>query len=131
MQVIKKFKYIFLTVLELMQVRLETARIEIIQQKNFLITLLISVLVSFVLLLVGFISLLFALDNYLAPDIKHIVFFSITGGVIFIVAVLWLILFNTLKKQQGFLSSTLYEMKRDFSELKALMLEKSGNKEEE
>ncbi|MDO4430939.1 MAG: phage holin family protein [Lonepinella koalarum] len=126
---IKKFKYIFLTVLELMQVRLETARIELIQQKNLFITLLISILLSFLLLFVAFISFLFALNSYLAPEMKSIVFFSITGSAIFIVAILLCVLFNTLKKQQGFLSSTLFEMKRDFLGLKALIIEKSEDED--
>lgn len=129
MQGIKKVKHIFLTVLELMQVRLETARIEIIQQKHFLVALLITILFSFVLLLIGFISLLFGLNSYLDPEIKHIVFFSITFVVILIVTILFLILYNKVKKQQGFLSSTLYEIKRDFSELKSVLINRSENKE--
>lgn len=74
MQILKKIKNATLTSLELIQVRLEMARIELIEQKDFLIKLVSILAICLVLLLISFISLLFGLNAILSPEIKHTFF---------------------------------------------------------
>lgn len=81
------FKNSVVTLLEIAQVRGEMARIEITEQKNQLISVVIIALLAFIFLLVSFISLLFGLDNYLLPENKIKVFFSISIIAILVVII--------------------------------------------
>ena len=121
MQIIRKIKNAFITTLELAQVRLQMMSIELIQLKNSLITTLVTILVAFLLLLVAFISLLFGLDNYLEPQTKINVFFSISAGALFLVVLLIFIVLRLLKKQSSFMSGTILEIQRDVTALKNIV----------
>ncbi|MDP9501217.1 phage holin family protein [Bisgaard Taxon 45] len=121
MQILQKIKNISLTSLELIHVRLDMARIELVKQKNFLITLLSVLFVIFILLLVSFISLLFGLNALLEPEIKHIVFFSISAGAFLLILILLLLMRNTLNKQRHFMVDTLTEVKHDIQAIKGAL----------
>ena len=115
MQIIQKIKNTLITTLELTQIRLQMLRIDFIQLKNSLLSSLIIILFSSLLLLVSFISLLFGLDSYLAPENKITVFFSI------IVFILAFGLSRFLKKQKTFMMDTVIEIQQDISALKNII----------
>ncbi|MGY4677100.1 phage holin family protein [Pasteurella sp. P03HT] len=121
MQILQKIKNITLTSLELVQVRLDMARVELIQQKNFLVTLLTALFLILILLLVSFISLLFGLNSIIDPEIKHLVFFGISAGAFFIILILLLVMRNTVAKQRNFMVTTLTEIKGDIQALKGAL----------
>ena len=114
MQIIQKIKNTLITTLELTQIRLQMLRIDFIQLKN-------SLLFSSLLLLVSFISLLFGLDSYLAPENKITVFFSISVISLFIVFILAFGLSRFLKKQKTFMMDTVIEIQQDISALKNII----------
>ena len=118
MQIIQKIKNTLITTLELTQIRLQMLRIDFIQLKNSLLSSLIIILFSSLLLLVSFISLLFGLDSYLAPENKITVFFSISVISLFIVFILAFGLSRFLKKQKTFMMDTVIEIQQDISALK-------------
>ena len=121
MQIIQKIKNILITTLELTQIRLQMLRIDFIQLKNSLLSSLIIILFSSLLLLVSFISLLFGLDSYLAPENKITVFFSISVISLFIVLLLAFGLSRFLKKQKTFMMDTVIEIQQDISALKNII----------
>ena len=121
MQIIQKIKNTLITTLELTQIRLQMLRIEFIQLKNSLLSSLIIILFSSLLLLVSFISLLFGLDSYLAPENKITVFFSISVISLFIVLLLAFGLSRFLKKQKTFMMDTVIEIQQDISALKNII----------
>ena len=96
-------------------------RIDFIQLKNSLLSSLIIILFSSLLLLVSFISLLFGLDSYLAPENKITVFFSISVISLFIVLLLAFGLSRFLKKQKTFMMDTVIEIQQDISALKNII----------
>ncbi|WP_296027797.1 phage holin family protein [uncultured Aggregatibacter sp.] len=121
MQIIQKIKNTLITTLELTQIRLQMLRIDFIQLKNSLLSSLIIILFSSLLLLVSFISLLFGLDSYLAPENKITVFFSISVISLFIVFILAFGLSRFLKKQKTFMMDTVIEIQQDISTLKNII----------
>ena len=121
MQMIQKIKNTLITTLELTQIRLQMLRIDFIQLKNSLLSSLIIILFSSLLLLVSFISLLFGLDSYLAPENKITVFFSISVISLFIVFILAFGLSRFLKKQKTFMMDTVIEIQQDISALKNII----------
>ena len=121
MQIIQKIKNTLITTLELTQIRLQMLRIDFIQLKNALLSSLIIILFSSLLLLVSFISLLFGLDSYLAPENKITVFFSISVISLFIVLLLAFGLSRFLKKQKTFMMDTVIEIQQDISALKNII----------
>lgn len=121
MQIIQKIKNTLITTLELTQIRLQMLRIDFIQLKNSLLSSLIIILFSSLLLLVSFISLLFGLDSYLAPENKITVFFSISVIALFIVLLLAFGLSRFLKKQKTFMMDTVIEIQQDISALKNII----------
>lgn len=121
MQIIQKIKNTLITTLELTQIRLQMLRIDFIQLKNSLLSSLIIILFSSLLLLVSFISLLFGLDSYLAPENKITVFFSISVISLFIVFILAFGLSRFLKKQKTFMMDTIIEIQQDISALKNII----------
>lgn len=121
MQIIQKIKNTLITTLELTQIRLQMLRIDFIQLKNSLLSSLIIILFSSLLLLVSFISLLFGLDSYLAPENKITVFFSISVISLFIVLLLAFGLSRFLKKQKTFMMDTIIEIQQDISALKNII----------
>lgn len=123
------FRSSLVTLLEIIQVRGEMARLEINEQKNQLVSVLILALLIFMFLSISFISLLFALDNYLLPEYRAIVFFAISGiGLLLVLLFVWGIL-STLKKQAGFMQSTLEELKLDIAALKNALTFKDNHGE--
>ncbi|UAY78336.1 phage holin family protein [Pasteurella canis] len=122
MQILQKVKNITLTSLELVHVRLEMARIELVQQKNFLVTLFTALFLILILLLVSFISLLFGLNSIIEPEIKHIVFFGISAGAFLIILILLLVMRNIVAKQRNFMVTTLSEVKNDIQALKGALI---------
>lgn len=121
MQIIQKIKNTLITTLELTQIRLQMLRIDFIQLKNALLSSLIIILFSSLLLLVSFISLLFGLDSYLAPENKITVFFSISVISLFIVLLLAFGLSRFLKKQKTFMMDTVIEIQQDINALKNII----------
>ena len=121
MQIIQKIKNTLITTLELTQIRLQMLRIDFIQLKNSLLSSLIIILFSSLLLLVSFISLLFGLDSYLAPENKITVFFSISVIALLIVLFLAFGLSRFLKKQKTFMMDTVIEIQQDISALKNII----------
>ena len=121
MQIIQKIKNTLITTLDLTQIRLQMLRIDFIQLKNSLLSSLIIILFSSLLLLVSFISLLFGLDSYLAPENKITVFFSISVISLFIVLLLAFGLSRFLKKQKTFMMDTVIEIQQDISALKNII----------
>ena len=121
MQIIQKIKNTLITTLDLTQIRLQMLRIDFIQLKNSLLSSLIIILFSSLLLLVSFISLLFGLDSYLAPENKITVFFSISVIALFIVLLLAFGLSRFLKKQKTFMMDTVIEIQQDISALKNII----------
>ena len=121
MQIIQKIKNTLITTLELTQIRLQMLRIDFIQLKNSLLSSLIIILFSSLLLLVSFISLLFGLDSYLAPENKITVFFSISVISLFIVLLLAFGLSRFFKKQKTFMMDTVIEIQQDISALKNII----------
>ncbi|MDD0824998.1 phage holin family protein [Mannheimia sp. AT1] len=122
------FRNSIVTLLELAQVRADMARVEINEQKNNLISVLILVLLAFIFLLVSFISLLFGLDNYLLPEQKVKVFFTISILTLLFVVICGIMIFFSLRKQRSFMQSTLDELKLDIAAFKnALIFKKNGD----
>lgn len=117
----QQIKNVVTTTLELAHTRLEMARIELVQQKNYLVATLIILFSLFILFLVGFISLLFALNAYFPEETKITVFFSISAVVFFLILILTVMLLKTLKKQSGFMTTTLDEISKDITALKSVI----------
>ena len=114
-------KNILITTLELAQVRLDMARIELSQLKERLITTLISALLLITFLLISLISGLFAVNAYfIDPQQRLIAFSAICGGGILIAFILLIVILNSLKKQRTFMQNTLEEVKLDIAALKKL-----------
>lgn len=123
------FRNSFVTLLEIIQVRGEMARLEINEQKNQLISVLVLALLVFIFLLFSFVSLLFALDNYLSPEYKVVAFFVISGiSFVLVLLFAWGII-ASFKKQTAFMQSTLDELKLDIAAFKSALTFKDNNGE--
>lgn len=114
-------KSTLVTMLELVYVRLDMARIELIQQKNYFVAILAAVLVACICLLVAFISFLFGLNSVLSPEMQKIVFFSISGGALFFCLSIFFGIWYFLRKQNNFMSLTLEEVRRDIYAIKNML----------
>lgn len=114
-------KGLFITSLELLQVRLEMARIELVQQKERLIFTLVFALMGLILMLIALMSGLFALNALiLDPTLKAKLFFGISAFALVLVVIFALIIIRTLRQQRSFMSETLNELKLDIASLKKL-----------
>ena len=94
-------------VVELLLVRLQMARVDILDLKNTLIKVLLSAIAALVLFLLGFICFLFGLNAVLSPLAKIWVFFGLAVVSLLVIAVLIMRVLSGLKDQQACLQSTL------------------------
>ena len=100
-------------VVELLLVRLQMARVDILDLKNTLIKVLLSAIAALVLFLLGFICFLFGLNAVLSPLAKIWVFFGLAVVSVLVIAVLIMRLLSGLKDQQACLQSTLKGLQED------------------
>ncbi|WP_439241316.1 phage holin family protein [Lonepinella sp. BR2474] len=114
-------KNMLITTLELAQVRLEMARIELRQHTQQLVAVLISALLLIVFLFIALMSGLFAVNAYFDdPSQRLIAFMSISGVALLLVLLCMFMILNALKKQRGFMQRTMEEVKLDIVALKQL-----------
>ena len=100
-------------VVELLLVRLQMARVDILDLKNTLIKVLLSAIAALVLFLLGFICFLFGLNAVLSPLAKIWVFFGLAVVALLVIAVLIMRVLSGLKDQQACLQSTLKGLQED------------------
>ena len=100
-------------VVELLLVRLQMARVDILDLKNTLIKVLLSAIAALVLFLLGFICFLFGLNAVLSPLAKIWVFFGLAVVSVLVIAVLIMRVLSGLKDQQACLQSTLKGLQED------------------
>ena len=100
-------------VVELLLVRLQMARVDILDLKNTLIKVLLSAIAALVLFLLGFICFLFGLNAVLSPLAKIWVFFGLAVVSLLVIAVLIMRVLSGLKDQQACLQSTLKGLQED------------------
>ena len=100
-------------VVELLLVRLQMARVDILELKNTLIKVLLSAIAALVLFLLGFICFLFGLNAVLSPLAKIWVFFGLAVVSLLVIAVLIMRVLSGLKDQQACLQSTLKGLQED------------------
>ena len=100
-------------VVELLLVRLQMARVDILDLKNTLIKVLLSAIAALVLFLLGFICFLFGLNAVLSPLAKIWVFFGLAMVSLLVIAVLIMRVLSGLKDQQACLQSTLKGLQED------------------
>ena len=100
-------------VAELLLVRLQMARVDILDLKNTLIKVLLSAIAALVLFLLGFICFLFGLNAVLSPLAKIWVFFGLAVVSLLVIAVLIMRVLSGLKDQQACLQSTLKGLQED------------------
>ena len=100
-------------VVELLLVRLQMARVDILDLKNTLIKVLLSAIAALVLFLLGFICFLFGLYAVLSPLAKIWVFFGLAVVSLLVIAVLIMRVLSGLKDQQACLQSTLKGLQED------------------
>ena len=94
-------------VVELLLVRLQMARVDILDLKNTLIKVLLSTVAALILFLLGFICLLFGLNAVLSPLAKIWVFFGLAVLSLLVIGLLVMNALSALKGQQACLQSTL------------------------
>lgn len=100
-------------VVELLLVRLQMARVDILDLKNTLIKVLLRAIAALVLFLLGFICFLFGLNAVLSPLAKIWVFFGLAVVSLLVIAVLIMRVLSGLKDQQACLQSTLKGLQED------------------
>ena len=100
-------------VAELLLVRLQMERVDILDLKNTLIKVLLSAIAALVLFLLGFICFLFGLNAVLSPLAKIWVFFGLAVVSLLVIAVLIMRVLSGLKDQQACLQSTLKGLQED------------------
>ena len=100
-------------VVELLLVRLQMARVDILDLKNTLIKVLLSAIAALGLFLLGFICFLFGLNAVLSPLAKIWVFFGLAVVSLLVIAVLIMRVLSGLKDQQACLQSTLKGLQED------------------
>ena len=110
---ISLLKEMFGNVAELLLVRLQMARVDILDLKNTLIKVLLSAIAALVLFLLGFICFLFGLNAVLSPLAKIWVFFGLAVVSLLVIAVLIMRVLSSLKDQQACLQSTLKGLQED------------------
>ncbi len=100
-------------VVELLLVRLQMARVDILDLKNILIKVLLSTVAALILFLLGFICLLFGLNAVLSPLAKIWVFFGLAVLSLLVIGLLVMNALSALKGQQACLQSTLKGLQDD------------------
>ncbi len=100
-------------VVELLLVRLQMARVDILDLKNTLIKVLLSTVAALILFLLGFICLLFGLNAVLSPLAKIWVFFGFAVLSLLVIGLLVMNALSALKGQQACLQSTLKGLQDD------------------
>ena len=100
-------------VVELLLVRLQMARVVILDLKNTLIKVLLSTVAALILFLLGFICLLFGLNAVLSPLAKIWVFFGLAVLSLMVIGLLVMNALSALKGQQACLQSTLKGLQDD------------------
>ena len=100
-------------VVELLLVRLQMARVDILALKNTLIKVLLSTVAALILFLLGFICLLFGLNAVLSPLAKIWVFFGLAVLSLLVIGLLVMNALSALKGQQACLQSTLKGLQDD------------------
>ena len=100
-------------VVELLLVRLQMARVDILDLKNTLIKVLLSTVAALILFLLGFICLLFGLNAVLSPLTKIWVFFGLAVLSLLVIGLLVMNALSALKGQQACLQSTLKGLQDD------------------
>ena len=110
---ISLLKEMFGNIAELLLVRLQMARVDILDLKNTLIKVLLSAIAALVLFLLGFICFLFGLNAVLSPLAKIWVFFGLAVVSLLVIAVLIMRVLSGLKDQQACLQSTLKGLQED------------------
>ena len=100
-------------VVELLLVRLQMARVDILDLKNTLIKVLLSTVSALILFLLGFICLLFGLNAVLSPLAKIWVFFGLAVLSLMVIGLLVMNALSALKGQQACLQSTLKGLQDD------------------
>ena len=100
-------------VVELLLVRLQMARVDILDLKNTLIKVLLSTVAALILFLLGFICLLFGLNAVLSPLAKIWVFFGLSVLSLLVIGLLVMNALSALKGQQACLQSTLKGLQDD------------------
>ena len=100
-------------VVELLLVRLQMARVDILDLKNTLIKVLLSTVAALILFLLGFICLLFGLNAVLSPLAKIWVFFGLAELSLMVIGLLVMNALSALKGQQACLQSTLKGLQDD------------------
>ena len=100
-------------VVELLLVRLQMARVDILDLKNTLIKVLLSTVAALILFLLGFICLLFGLNAVLSPLAKIWVFFGLAVLSLMVIGLLVMNALSALKGQQACLQSTLKGLQDD------------------
>ena len=110
---ISLLKEMFGDVVELLLVRLQMARVDILDLKNTLIKVLLSTVAALILFLLGFICLLFGLNAVLSPLAKIWVFFGLAVLSLLVIGLLVMNALSALKGQQACLQSTLKGLQDD------------------
>ena len=110
---ISLLKEMFGNVVELLLVRLQMARVDILDLKNTLIKVLLSAIAALVLFLLGFICFLFGLNAVLSPLAKIWVFFGLAVASLLVITVLIIRVLSGLKDQQACLQGTLNGLQED------------------
>ena len=122
MQAISKIKSgvknSFVTALELIGVRLEMAKLELNEQKESLLLIILLALTCFLFLLYAGLSLLFALNTWLPENDKFSVFMFIGVGCMILILIFALIILRLIRRQRGFLDTTIRELKLDIAAIK-------------
>jgi uncharacterized membrane protein YqjE len=122
MQAISKIKSgvknSFVTALELIGVRLEMAKLELNEQKESLLLIILLALTCFLFLLFAGLSLLFALNTWLPENDKFSVFMFIGVGCMILILIFALIILRLIRRQRGFLDTTIRELKLDIAAIK-------------
>ncbi len=98
---------------ELLLVRLQMARVDILDLKNTLSKVLLSTVAALILFLLGFICLLFGLNAVLSPLAKIWVFFGLAVLSLLVIGLLVMNALSALKGQQACLQSTLKGLQDD------------------
>ncbi len=122
MQAISKIKSgvknSFVTALELIGVRLEMAKLELNEQKESLLLIILLALTCFLFLLFAGLSLLFALNTWLPENDKFSVFMFIGVGCMILILIFALIILRLIRRQRGFLDTTIRELELDIAAIK-------------
>ena len=110
---ISLLKEMFGDVVELLLVRAQMARVDILSLKSAIIKVLLSAITALVLFLLGFICFLFGLNAVLSPIAKIWVFFGLAATSLAAIAVLIMNALSALKGQQACMQSTLRGLQDD------------------